>query len=135
MEILRLYIEIGDVYDVRSPKGEVRLITFGGTCKGNYFTGSILPGGVDFQRNLPDGNCSLSARYIVEGVDKQGNKGRVFIENNGVMTAEPNTHTRPTVYTDLESLRFLEEEELYGVMEHEDEQLVISVRVYDKEEK
>lgn len=134
MEVLRLYIEIGDVLDVRSKKGETRLISFGGTCKGAFFDGTILPHGVDTQHNLPDGTCSLSARYIVEGTDKEGNKGRIFIENNGIMTAEPDWTSRPQIFTDLESLRFLETEELYGVMEHEGEQLVISIRIYEKED-
>lgn len=125
---LKLYIYVDEVNVVKSSKGEARLLLFHGNCDTPYFKGDICPGGVDTQIQ-PAGELNhLSARYILEGVDMEGKKCKIFIENNG--GAEPDgeiKETTPSIYTDSECLKFLEEIPLWGRLGGEDGILVISI--------
>lgn len=91
----------------------VTMILFHGECKGDYLTGKILPGGVDTQRSLEDGSRSLSARYMICGIDYKGQECHLFIENNGIDSGK-GLVTKPEIRTDSDALKFLENENLEG---------------------
>ena len=123
MLIFRLNIHVTGVQEVCSDKETVRMILFDGDCEGDYFKGVIEPGGVDTQFIRPDGSGTLSARYSLHGTDREGRSARVFIENN----AEQGQPTRPRVWTDCESLRWLETTALQGRICAEDGKLTILI--------
>ena len=92
----------------------ISTIPFEATADGPYFTGTVLPGGVDTQRIFPDGRRELSARYILEGTDCAGNPCHIFVENNGVLHPREDGSTYfaavPTMVTDSPVLNFLEQD-------------------------
>ena len=47
---------------LKGPAGEVVMIPFGGTVKGEIFNGKVLPGGVDTQTVDQNGVRHMSAR-------------------------------------------------------------------------
>jgi len=97
----------------------INMISFGGDCHCDFFDGVILPGGVDTQKFLKneDGTLkpgTLSARYILEGKDKQGNPAKIFIENNGVVDKDGNVTTNPVVFTDNEGIKSVLSQKFIG---------------------
>lgn len=126
MEIFRLYINVTQMHQVVSEGKCVNMLLFDGECKGDYFQGTVLSGGVDTQKVDADSKGTLSARYILEGVDKEGAPCKIFIENNAELGTE-NSLTRPQIFTDSQCLKWLEKEELVGRILFEKEQLIISI--------
>ena len=60
---------------------------------------------------------SLSARYILEGTDRNGKECRIFIENNGTADKEGRIeYTKPKIITDSESLGWMETADLTGTI-------------------
>ena len=110
MIILDLTVHVTGVQEVRSPSCTARMILFDGHCSGDYFQGEIEPGGVDTQYLAPDGQGTLSARYMLSGTDCEGKPARIFIENN----ARTGEETHPTIRTDSACLAFLESAQLVG---------------------
>lgn len=103
-EILTILIIIGQTFMVRNDKGDsVNFINFSGNAQSEYFTGDVMPGGVDTQKMNAE-YSGLSARYILKGKDKAGQDCSIFIENNGKFGAE---YTRPVIVTDSKELGFL----------------------------
>jgi hypothetical protein len=78
------------------------MIPFSGTVKGELFNGRVLPGGVDTQTVDQNGVRHMSARYMLEGVDKNGEPCRIYIDNNGWFPGEMSMpfKTIPTFFTD-----------------------------------
>lgn len=124
MLIFTLRIHVTQVIQTESPTETCRLVLFDGTCEGSGFRGVIQPGGVDTQRQQPDGTGTLSARYIIEGTDGDGNPARVFIENNGRLGEEA---TCPVIRTDSPALRWLEDAPLKGRIVFPEGQLTILI--------
>lgn len=126
-EILHIYIDVKGFYEVRGHKGVARMILFEGQAQSEYFQGKVLPGGVDCQKEtLMD--SGLSARYILEGTDRDGHNCKIFIENNGPFPEDGGMiQTIPKIITDSESLAFLEEAKLSGVVDDEDGRLLIRI--------
>ena len=118
MEILRIKVYLTNNIAVAGHADKAVMLPFTGECECPLFTGKILPGGVDTHRIAPDGRCSLSARYALEGVDDQGQTCKLFIENVAVSSPGMEMITRPTIRTDSESLRWLETADLTGRIEH-----------------
>ncbi|MBE5803495.1 MAG: DUF3237 domain-containing protein [Clostridiales bacterium] len=108
-ELFSIHVILTQTHTVQSPKGAVSMVLFEGTCDCDFFHGRILPGGVDTQR---DG--ALSARYMLEGTDAEGNPTRIFIENNGVWGENGQCVTHPLIRTDNPRLAWLEEAVLTG---------------------
>ena len=123
---LTLDIAVNGVYEVTSGDRVARMILFGGHGAGEGFEGDILPGGVDIQRQEADGG-TLSARYMLEGVDRDGARCRLFIQNECALGAPI---TRPTLLTDSPALKRLETVPLYGRIDDSDGKLVI--RIYER---
>ncbi|MBQ6529183.1 MAG: DUF3237 family protein [Clostridia bacterium] len=127
MTILNISVFVTRVQDVVSPRGTARMILFNGTCSGDYFTGTIDPGGVDTQYLDRNGSGTLSARYSLSGTDRDGRPARIFIENN----ARTGEETHPRVWTDSPCLAFLETAELIGHIRKEDDHLLITIETDD----
>ncbi len=113
-EVLTIEVEIRGQEAVKGKTGEVQMILFGGYAECENFKGRILPGGVDTQAQWPGIPWTLSARYILEGVDGEGEPCRIFVENNGTVQEDGSLRTRPRILTDSRALAFLEEAELCG---------------------
>ena len=123
MEVLRVYVNVTGCHEVISGDRTVRMLTFDGTCDGPFFKGTILPGGVDTQRMDEIGAGTLSARYMIEGLDCKGNACKVFIENNAVLGND----TVPTIVTDSPELKWLETARLHGKIADTEGQLTIII--------
>jgi hypothetical protein len=82
-----LSIELGPPQEIgQTAPGLRRVVPItGGTVDGPRFTGTILPGGADYQFVRADGVTELEAHYVVENAAGD----RVYIENRGYRTASP----------------------------------------------
>jgi hypothetical protein len=99
-------IDPAQISQLKGPAGEVIMIPFTGTVKGEIFNGRVLPGGVDTQTVDQNGVRHMSARYMLEGVDKTGKPCKIYIDNNGWFTGEMAMpfKTIPTFSTDSKAL-------------------------------
>jgi len=124
-EVLTVSVEITGEARVNGRHREAGIVTFTGTVDCENFKGRILPGGADTQ-TMENGHLTLSARYILEGTDSDGEPCRVFIENNG-STDEPDKPmiTTPVIVTDSPRLRWLEDAKLTGTLESAGEMAVL----------
>lgn len=81
-------------------KRSATMISFTAKAKSRHFVGETVGTGVDTQRVI-DLNYSLSARYMLKGVDYTGTPCRIFIENNG----DSMENCTPMIITDSEALK------------------------------
>jgi hypothetical protein len=106
--IFEVAVEIDptQISQLKGPAGEVIMIPFSGTVAGELFNGRVLPGGVDTQIVDQNGVRHMSARYMLEGVDKNGEQCRIYIDNNGWFPGEMVMpfKTIPTFFTDSKAL-------------------------------
>lgn len=123
--MLTLHIILDDTFEVIG-KRTARMILFHGTAESPNFHGTILPGGVDTQRSVPEG-MMLSARYMIEGTDSNGTKTKIFIENEGIVKEGEAIVTHPHIITDNPALTWMERDDLTGTIENENDQLVIRI--------
>jgi hypothetical protein len=129
--IFEVFVEITEnqVSYLKGPAGEVVMIPFAGTVKGELFNGRILPGGVDTQRVNQNGVRHMSARYMLEGVDQNGEACRIFIDNNGWFESKNMPfRTIPTFFTDSKKLAaYLHSNKFRGEGHDQNGQLVIKI--------
>ena len=116
-EELTINVRITGVNEVKGYAGTARMILFDGDVSCDNFNGKILPGGVDTQKEIPGEPFKLSARYVLEGTDRDGKACHIFIENNGELSEDGSLHTIPKVFTDSEALSYLENKDLSGTIE------------------
>jgi len=114
MELMRIRVEIQQALALDSEMGRVQMIPFSGRVESSLFTGVILPGGVDTQTYNPEGEGSLSARYMLRGTDCEGKTCTLFIDNCAQVNHGGETITRPRIMTDSKALRWLESASLTG---------------------
>lgn len=131
-EILRIKVFLTGSHEVQGAAQKVVMLPFTGECDSPVFRGKILSGGVDTQRIEDDGRCSLSARYMLEGVDGEGNPCRLFIENNAVSNPGQEMITCPSIRTDSKALRWLETAQLSGRIEHHEDHIEIVIDAQDE---
>lgn len=116
-EILTIQVRITETFEVKGKTGEAMMICFDGSCDCENFKGKILPGGVDTQKEWYPQARTLSARYILEGTDREGKACRIFIENNGTANETGMVgQTTPRIFTDSECLSWMETAELTGTI-------------------
>lgn len=127
MEILRLHIQLGETLALDSPSAGVRMIPFTGHCNGDLFQGRVLPGGMDTQVFPSPRRGSLSARYMLEGRDGEGEKCKLYIDNRAVMEPGKETITFPRIKTDSKALAWLETADLQGRIEETEDGLDIVI--------
>ena len=126
-EIFDIVVDIGEVMEVCDSNVTAKLITFTGSCQGDYFNGKVLPGGVDRQLILGDGTGQLSARYMLEGTDAKSQACRVFIDNIGTVDKDGCIETMPVVYTDSQYLQEILHTRLFGKVAFEDGRLHVHI--------
>jgi hypothetical protein len=99
-------IDPAQISHLKGPAGEVIMIPFGGTVAGELFNGRVLSGGVDTQTVDQNGVRHMSARYMLEGVDKNGEPCKIYIDNNGWFVGDMAMpfKTIPTFFTDSKAL-------------------------------
>ena len=128
--VLTVDVILDDIIEVNGSTGVAAMILFHGNCSCKNFEGKILPGGVDTQKQEHGKERLLSARYVLEGTDLEGQKCRIFIENNGAIT-EPGPgaviKTTPKIYTDSKALKLLETAKLSGTVEGKEGGVFISI--------
>ena len=95
----------GPAVSLKGENGEVLMIPFDGTVKGEIFHGIVEPCGVDTQILNAAKIRHMSARYMLTGTDSAGKDAHIYVENNGwfdeSVQREPGPfHTVPTFYTD-----------------------------------
>lgn len=127
MEILRIQIQLGETLALDSPSAGVRMIPFTGFCESTIFRGKVLPGGMDTQVFPSPDRGTLSARYMLEGVDEKGLPCKLYIDNSAVMENGRETVTFPRIKTDSEALRWLETADLQGRIEGKENGLDIVI--------
>ncbi len=120
--ILNIHVKLDAHYEV----GKYHMLPFHGEAESQYFHGTILPGGVDTQRQEGD-TIYLSARYILEGTDSAGNPCRIFIENNGIDNGKDDLYTIPTMITDSPVLQPFTVCPLRGTIEPEEDGILIKI--------
>lgn len=126
-EILTVYVKLKEILMVEGSSHNINMIQFEGEAKGPYFQGKVLSGGVDWQKINKDGNVDLSARYILEGVDNEGTKCHIAIENNGTADENGVVRTYPCIVTDSKALCWLEKTKLKGYISSEADMVVIHI--------
>ena len=104
-DLLTVYVALDGADSVAAPGCRASMVRFHGSAEGSGFHGEILPGGVDTQTFRAGEPGRLSARYMLEGTDADGQPCRVFIENNGEAPEGAPWTTRPMIVTDSPSLR------------------------------
>lgn len=135
--VLSVHVKIDKNFEVKSEAGSANMILFHGTAESDYFKGVILPGGVDTQSQwfvnegniqtpAQDGEWRLSARYMLEGTDMEGQPCRIFIENNGSFE-NGEIVTRPRILTDSKALAWMEQAELVGGIVGEEDGICIEI--------
>lgn len=125
-EILTITVTTYEAEMLEGKASRVVMIPFSAVASGGYFTGKTVTNGVDTQVTTKNG-FSLSARYMLEGIDKSGRKCRLFIENNGTSLE----NCKPRIYTDSEELAFLENAELTAKVECVEKGVII--RIYNNQ--
>ncbi|MCR5545130.1 MAG: DUF3237 family protein [Lachnospiraceae bacterium] len=122
--VFKIDVDLDEIYEVKGETGSACMILFHGSAKGECFNGKILPGGVDTQKQPKGEEKILSARYILEGKDENGDECRVFVENNSI----PGTkQTKPMIYTDSKVLKWLETADLCGEIGSKKGGVIISI--------
>lgn len=127
--LLTIDVLLDEVYEVNGKHGEVIMILFHGSCTGDYFEGTILSGGVDTQIQKQGKDKCLSARYMLEGKDYTGHPCRIYIENNGTVKGQEDITAYPVIYTDSESLQWIEGIPLVSTVEGKGDSRV-EIRIY-----
>lgn len=110
-------VRIIDTNTLKSERGQINMIIFGGFVDAPFFKGQILPGACDTQKYLKGESGTLSARYLLSGTDDVGRETKVFIENNACLGNDGEWKTTPVIYTDNPRLNWLESERLTGEIE------------------
>lgn len=124
--ILILDINCKEIYEVKAEDKTIIQILFDGNASGDYFTGEVLPGGVDTQKGNPkDGTGRLSARYILDGKDYTGEKCRIYVENEADFGSSV---TFPSIVTDSKALKWLNKATLTGELINDEKGLRIIIK-------
>ena len=83
---LKLDVEVDAIIDLGGGRRMVPIT--GGTVSGTH-SGTILPGGADWQEVLPDGSLDIAARYVLKLHD-----GLVDVDSRGLRHAAPEVLAR-----------------------------------------
>lgn len=115
-EVLVINVNVEKAEGLDGQRGSVCMLHFSGDASGSGFNGKVIQGGIDTQVEMKGEKRTLSARYILEGTDADGNDARIYIENNGAFefNEEGNMITKPFLLTNSKSLAWLEDCNLTG---------------------
>jgi hypothetical protein len=84
----------------------------GGAVTGPKLKGKVLPGGWDWQLNLPNGCTSLSAEYKLQAEDGT----IIYVSNKGMLCGAGKAFTRPIFEAPKGSYEWLTEGTFVGVL-------------------
>ena len=87
-------------------------VSFTGYCDNDLFQGSILPKGVDVQKQYGDGAAVLRAEYTLVGRDYEMNACSIHIVNQ-----KKGSRYKPTVTTDSKALAYLNDLDMTASLE------------------
>ena len=107
--VMTVYVDLKPSVGLSGDDLSVNLLCFHARAEGKLFNGETVTDGIDTQI-FKNGSFTLSARYMLEGIDCDGQKCRVFIENNGTSLQD----CKPKIYTDSKALSFLMDKPLYA---------------------
>lgn len=99
--ILSIRVTCEEPLSVKGHTRDIVMIPFTGEASGPWFTGRIVGPGVDTQKIGKGEKPALSARYMLEGEDRDGKSCKIFIENQGIWGGA----FTPMVVTDSEALK------------------------------
>lgn len=111
--LLTIHVNPQKAITLEQSEGDtVIMIPFTGHVTGELFEGKIEDGGVDTQIISECGKKhTLSARYIIDGIDQNGQTGKLYIENNGYIH-NPNEdfifRTYPKIITNCKAIKWIE---------------------------
>lgn len=123
IKLFDVYVDIIDTVCVKGKLHDVCMLSFTGTVKGKYFNGKVIGTGVDTQYLSKDEHMLLSARYMLDGTDIDGNECRCFIENNGSF----DTGFIPKIVTDSPALSKFEGAELKAEIVTKENGVIVSI--------
>ncbi|MDE5588402.1 MAG: hypothetical protein K2J60_04565 [Acetatifactor sp.] len=123
IKLFDVYVDITDTIGVKGRLHDVYMLSFTGEVKGRYFNGKVIGTGVDTQYSSKDRPVLLSARYMLEGKDIDGNECRCFIENNGSF----DDGFIPKIVTDSPALAEFEEAELKAEIVTKENGVIVSI--------
>ncbi|MCH5192433.1 MAG: DUF3237 family protein [Oscillospiraceae bacterium] len=123
IKLFDVYVDITDTIGVKGKLHNICMLSFTGEAKGRYFNGRVIGTGVDTQNISKDGRMLLSARYMLEGKDIDGNECRCFIENNGSFDGG----FTPELVTDSPALSEFEGVGLKAEIETKENGVIVSI--------
>lgn len=123
IKLFDVYVDIIDTISVKGKLRDVCMLSFTGKVSGRYFNGKVIGTGVDTQFSSKDKHWILSARYMLEGKDIDGNECRCFIENNGGF----DIGFIPKIVTDSPALAEFEEAELKAEIAAKENGVIVSI--------
>ncbi len=123
IKLFDVYVEIIDSVSIKGKLNDVNMLSFTGKVKGKYFNGKVMGIGVDTQYISNEKTSLLSARYMLEGTDIDGNECHCFIENNGSFE----NGFIPKIVTDSPTLSAYEGAELKAEVVPQDNKVIISI--------
>ena len=129
-KLMEIRVALKEAFSVQGEKEQVVMIPFSGEASGPYFSGRIIGPGVDTQRIGADKKARLSARYMLEGADRDGNACRVFVENEGGWE----TGFSPSIVTDSPLLRRFESAILTATVEGCPGGVLVSIYTNEQQE-
>lgn len=128
--LLEIKIKIDNITEIHGGSKSVSMVYFSGNASSRFFKGKVMPSASDTQIHHKNKPTTLSARYVLEGVDCENNNCKIFIENNGV-EKDGNIITKPFIITDSPALKWIETANLFGKVISENNNLII--RIYSEE--
>ena len=123
VKLFDVYVEIINSVFVKGKLNDINMLSFTGKVKGKYFNGKVMGIGVDTQYISKDNPALLSARYMLEGTDIDGNECHCFIENNGSFE----NGFIPKIVTDSPTLSAYEGAELKAKVVPKNNKVIISI--------
>jgi len=124
-EIFQVQVVVHGSAEVKSKQKTINRVFFTGDVESDLFTGKVLDTGIDTQF-IENGQAYLSARYMLEGIDKSGENCRIFIQNEGAPD-----NLVPMIVTDSEALAFLNEAVLSATVEPTKEGVLVTIFAVD----
>ncbi|MCR5733124.1 MAG: DUF3237 domain-containing protein [Lachnospiraceae bacterium] len=115
--LFKINVYLDEVNTVKGDRAEATMILFHGKMDSDFFKGEIINGGVDTQIEEKGKTRTLSARYILKGIDNENELCSIFIENNGTVEKNGEIRTVPRIITDSKALKWLEDTPLKGRVE------------------
>lgn len=113
-EVFVFNIDIGASEEVKGSNGNASMIHFRGSSDCAAFKGKIVSDCADTRLQYSGQVQTLSARYILEGTDADGDPCKIYVENNGI--DDNGMVTEPTIITDNPDFAGLRPHPLHGTV-------------------